>query len=134
MARTRLYVNGVLARENFPPEEISECVDGPGAVVWLDLCAADGEKLDGVEEEFGLHALAIEDAAHERQRPKLDHYASHLFVSAYAVRLDDTTNELGTSEIAMFVMPNALITVRKSHGFDIDEVVSRWDHTPELAK
>jgi len=134
VARTRLYVNGVLQRENFPPEEISECVNGPGAVVWLDLCAADGEGLDEVEEEFGLHALAVEDAAHESQRPKLDHYSTHLFISSYAVLLDDATDELVASEIAMFVMPNALITVRKDHGFDLDQVVSRWDDTPELAK
>jgi magnesium transporter len=133
MARTRLYRNGVLERENFPVADISEVVDGPGAVVWLDICSADGEGLEEVEEEFGLHALAVEDASHERQRPKLDHYSTHLFLSAYAVSLD-ASNELTTSEIAMFVLPNALITVRKDHRFGIDDVVSRWDNTPELAK
>jgi magnesium transporter len=134
VARTRLYRNGVLEQENFPVADISEVVDGPGAVVWLDLCLADGEQLQAIEEEFGLHALAVEDAQHERQRPKLDHYASHLFLSAYAVRLQPGLGDLCTSEIAMFVLPNALITVRKDHEFDIDDVVSRWDNTPELAK
>jgi magnesium transporter len=134
VARTRLYRNGVLEREGFPVADISDVVGEPGAVVWLDLCSADGEGLDAVEEEFGLHALAVEDAEHERQRPKLDHYASHLFLSAYAVALDSETNELATSEIAMFILPNALITVRKDHLFGIEQVVTRWDNTPELAK
>ena len=134
MARTRLYRNGVLEKENFPVADISEYVDDPGVVVWLDLCTADGEGLAEVEEEFGLHALAIEDAAHEHQRPKLDRYGTHLFVTAYAVALDPKTSELASSEIAMFVMPNALITVRKERDFDIDEVVRRWDETPELVK
>jgi magnesium transporter len=134
MARTRLYRNGVLEKEDFPIAEISDSINDPGVVVWLDICAADGEGLDGVEEEFGLHALAVEDASHERQRPKLDHYGTHLFLSAYAVALDPTTSELTSSEIAMFVMPNALITVRKDHRFDMAEVVARWDATPELIK
>ncbi|MDQ1494408.1 MAG: magnesium transporter, partial [Actinomycetota bacterium] len=88
MARTRLYRNGVLEKENFPVDDISDSVNDAGVVVWLDLCIADGEGLEAVEEEFGLHALAIEDAAHERQRPKLDHYATHLFISAYSVGVD----------------------------------------------
>jgi magnesium transporter len=135
MARTRLYRNGVLEKENFPVAEISECVNDPGAVVWLDICVLDDETgLDDVEEEFGLHALAVEDAAHERQRPKLDHYGTHLFISAYAIALNPKSMDLESSELAMFVMPNALITVRKDRKFDMDEVVKRWDATPELVK
>jgi magnesium transporter len=134
MPRTRLYRNGVLEKENFPVEDISDSVNDSGVVVWLDLCTADGEGLEAVEEEFGLHALAVEDAAHERQRPKLDHYATHLFVSAYSVELDAKTAELTSREIAMFVMHNALITVRKDREFDIDQVVARWDAAPELIK
>ena len=56
MARTRLYRNGVLEKENFPPAEISDSINDPGVVIWLDLCSADGEGLEEVEEEFGLHA------------------------------------------------------------------------------
>lgn len=134
MARTRLYRNGVLEREDFPVEEISEVADAPGVVVWLDLCTADGETLDAVEEEFGLHALAVEDAEHERQRPKVDHYASHVFVSAYGIAFGGTAGGVTSSEVAMFVLPNALITVRKDHRFDIDAVVTRWDGLPDLAK
>jgi magnesium transporter len=125
----------VLEKENFPVADISECVNDPGAVVWLDICVLDDETgLDAVEEEFGLHALAVEDAAHERQRPKLDHYGTHLFISAYAIALNSKSMDLESSELAMFVMPNALITVRKDRKFDMDEVVKRWDATPELVK
>jgi magnesium transporter len=136
MARTRLYRNGVLEKENFPVADISECVNDPGAVVWLDICVLDDETgLDQVEEEFGLHALAVEDAAHnERQRPKLDHYSTHLFISAYAIAINPQTMDLDSSELAIFVTHNALITVRKDRKFNMDEVVKRWDTTPELVK
>jgi len=48
MARTRLYRNGVLEKENFPPAEISDSINDPGVVIWLDLCSADGEGLEEV--------------------------------------------------------------------------------------
>jgi magnesium transporter len=78
--------------------------------------------------------LAVEDAVHEHQRPKLDRYASHLFVTAYAVALDTTTGELDTCEVAAFVTASALVTVRKDERFAIDEVTGRWDGSPDLAK
>jgi magnesium transporter len=81
-----------------------------------------------------LHKLAVEDATHEHQRPKLDRYQSHLFVTAYAVWLDAATGELEACEVAAFVTANALVTVRKDERFDIDAVVARWDASPDLAK
>ena len=56
-----------------------------------------------LSEEFGLHPLAVEDALHHSQRPKLDRYPSHLFLTAYAARLDAATGELATSELAAFI-------------------------------
>jgi magnesium transporter len=134
MARTRLYRNGVLEKEGFPVEDISDYVDQSGVLVWLDLCKSDGDTLHVAEEEFGLHALAIEDASKQGQRPKLDHYASHLFVSASAIAFDKETEQLTSSELSMFVLPNALITVRQNHDFDIDDVTRRWDAVADLAK
>jgi magnesium transporter len=134
VARTRLYRDGVLEKENFPIADISDHLGDPDITLWLDLCMADGESLEEVEEEFGLHSLAVEDAEHARQRPKLDTYATHLYVNAYAVAFDSVTAEVATGEIGMFVTKNALITVRKTKSFDIDSVVQRWDNVPELAK
>ena len=88
-----------------------------------------------LSEEFGLHPLAVEDAVHEHQRPKLDRYSSHLFLTAYAAKLDTATGELATSETPpRFITPQALITVRKDDGLDIAAVVDRWDATADLAK
>ncbi|MGH3869441.1 MAG: magnesium transporter CorA family protein [Pseudonocardiaceae bacterium] len=134
MTRTRLYRSGVLETENFPVEHISQHLTQPGVTVWLDLCAPDADDLIMISNELDLHRLAVEDAGHERQRPKLDRYDSHLFVTAYAVALDMTTGELETFEVAVFVTHNALVTVRKSDQFDINGVVAHWDASPDLAK
>jgi magnesium transporter len=49
------------------------------------------------------------------------------------VRLDEATAELVSSELAAFITPQALITVRKDDGFDVDDLVKRWDDSPDLA-
>jgi magnesium transporter len=133
MRRTRLYRDGVLEAKDFPAAQISDYLLTPGTVVWLDLCEPDQEDLEVLSEEFGLHPVAIEDALQQHERPKLDRYQDHYFLTAYAVSLDRASGRLATSELAAFVTPRALITVRKDHGFDIDGVVARWDGSADLA-
>jgi magnesium transporter len=132
--RVRLYRNGVLESEDFPVAQISDCLAQPDDVVWLDLCAPDHEDLAIITEEFGLHTLAVEDAVQEHQRAKLDRYSSHLFLSAYEAQFDKLTGVLTTREIGVFITPQALITVRKSPDFSIDDVLARWDESADLAK
>ncbi|MEO3814116.1 magnesium transporter CorA family protein [Sphaerisporangium sp. B11E5] len=132
MARTRLYRHGVLEAEGFPVAEVSDHLHDPEAVVWFDLLSPTPEKLAVVSEELGLHPLAIEDALHPHQRPKIDVYDSHLFLTVYAVRL--TNGGLDLSELSLFVTKNALVTVRDSDSCDIDAIIARWDNTPRMAK
>jgi magnesium transporter len=134
MVRTRLYRNGVLEAENFPAADVSDYLPDPTATVWLDMCAPTEDDLATISEELSLHRLAVEDAVHEHQRPKLDRYDSHAFLTAYAVRLDTATGMLATSELAAFITGRALVTVRKDEHFDIDAVVARWDSAADLAK
>jgi magnesium transporter len=134
MARTRCYRNGVLVDENFDLAAVSEHLDDLDAVVWVDLCSPEIDELQLVAAELGVHNLAVEDAVHSRQRPKLDRYEDHSFLSAYAVRFQAHTAEIVTSEVAAFIESRALVTIRKDEGFDIEAVVSRWDSGADLAK
>lgn len=132
-ARTRLYRAGVVRAEGFPAEQISGRLRAfDDAVVWLDLYDPDITDLQLLVEEFGLHPPAVEDAVHDRQRPKPDRFRTHLFANMYAVRFDPAGGELTTSEISAFITGRALITIRKSD-FDVDTLLRRWDDSPELA-
>jgi magnesium transporter len=131
--RTRCYHDGRLSDQDFPVADISEHLEEPGAVVWVDLCDPTRDDLQLVARELNLHELAVEDALHRHQRPKLDRYADHAFLAAYAVRFDAATSRLATSEVAAFVTGSALITVRHDEHFDIDAVVRRWDTSTDLA-
>jgi magnesium transporter len=132
MLRTRLYRDGELKAENFPMADVSDHLEDPANVVWVDVCEPDHADLEAIAEELQLHRLAVEDAVTEHQRPKLDRYDTHLFVTGYAVRLDGASGRLVTAEVDAFVTHHALVTVRKSEDFPIDDVVSRWDSSPDL--
>lgn len=133
MATTRLYKNGVLAESDFPVADISTYIGAKGCTVWADFVSPTEADLADIEEELGLHKLAVEDAVHSFQRPKLDHYDTHLFLAAYAVSLDPDTGELFTTEVKAFITKHVLVTV---HGpdFDMGKVVALWDQESELSK
>jgi magnesium transporter len=128
MAFTRCYRDGDLIDEGFPVEEVSDHLAEKDTVVWFDLCKPGAEDLAAISDELGLHQLAVEDATQPHERAKLDHYATHLFLTAYSTSLDDATGALQTNEVAAFILPRALVTVRKTDGFDIKDVMSRWDN------
>ena len=134
MVRTRCYRNGVVCAEGFSLSAVSDHLDHGDALLWIDLCTPAPEDLDLVGEELGLHELAVEDALSPHQRPKLDRYRDHSFLNTYAVRFDAGSAAISTSEVSAFLLPNALLTVRKSDDFDIDAVVGRWDSSGDLAK
>lgn len=131
---TRLYQGGGVVAEGFPAEKIPGLMaEHPDAVLWLDLYDPDEDDLQAVAAEFGLHPLAVEDAVHDHQRPKLDRYADHLFMNVYAVDVDTDgpAPRLGKAEISSFITERALITVRKSPS-DTKPFIERWDADADL--
>ncbi|MEV4550734.1 magnesium transporter CorA family protein [Nonomuraea wenchangensis] len=128
---TRLYRNGVLEKEGFPIEEVSGHVGDPDNTVWFDLCAPAPEDLAVLGQELGLHELAVEDVLSGPQRPKVDVYDNHLFITVYGVHVDQ--GRLEPVEVDVFVTANALVTVRESERFDIGAVTRRWDAAARLA-
>jgi magnesium transporter len=134
VARTRLYRGGVLEAEEFPVADVSEYIQEADTCIWLDYCEPTREDLATIGEEFNLHALAVEDAVDEHQRPKLDRYDDHLFLSAYDVKLDVASGEIRTTEINAFVTARALVTVRKDEGFDVETLTRRWEESADLAQ
>jgi magnesium transporter len=126
-AHTRAYRAGKLFAQGFPVAQVSDYLAQRGTVVWLDLEQPNRSDLDVITEELGLHELAVEDALNESQRPKLDKYDDHMFLSSYVARLDDDTAELSISEVAAFITPRALVTVRKSPDLDLAPLLERWD-------
>src|ERR1700709_1570268 len=102
MMRTRLYRNGQLEREDVRLEELDDILREDGVTVWMDYTSPSEDDLAGIEKALGLHRLAVEDAVHDHQRPKLDRYPGHLFLAAYHAELEADSNGLKVSEIKAF--------------------------------
>ncbi|MGH6657528.1 MAG: magnesium transporter CorA family protein [Actinocrinis sp.] len=130
--RSRAYRGGVLVAEGFPMADLSDWLEQKDTMVWYDLPDPTTEELADLAEELGFHELAIEDVLVGRQRPKLDRYENHQLLTAYAVRVVNGSHLLPVS-VSAFVTHHALITMHEAGEFDIDDVVARWDNSPDLA-
>ena len=82
----------------------------------MDLCEPDLEDLELVADELGLHRLAVEDATRDANDPSST--ATRATTSSPPTRCTWTrqTGELVTGEIAAFITPTALVTVRQDDG------------------
>jgi magnesium transporter len=128
-----MYRNGELVEEGFPLADVSERLKDPSAVVWLGVHAHQRDEVNRIHEELGIHELAVEDALEPHERPKLDRYATHLFLNCFSVHLDAASGELSKAEVSAFIVRNALVTVTDEE-FDIDAVVARWDTETQLSQ
>ncbi|MFG2007366.1 magnesium transporter CorA family protein [Spirillospora sp. NPDC048911] len=129
---TRAWRDGKVEAEGFPVAEISDYLDKPGHVVWLDLCGPDHDGLRVVADELGLDPIAIEDAVSRHERTKLDRYGEYAFLNVYAPECAD--GGIVLHEVSAFITDRALVTVRQDTGFDVDALVRRWDDTPDIER
>jgi magnesium transporter len=113
--------------------EASEACRQDGSFAWLGLFEPSEEEFEAVKREFGLHPLAVEDAVKAHQRPKLEVYDETLLVVLKPVRYIDHDEVVEIGEIALFVNPEFLISVRHGNPSPLKEVRERLEREPELA-
>jgi magnesium transporter len=123
------YRNGRKIRD-ITVEEISDYVAQAGTFVWLGLHEPDEALMREVQEEFGLHDLAVEDAWRAHQRPKLEAYGDTLFVVLRTARMEK--GEVLFGETHIFVGPRYVVTVRHGASSAYTDVRSRCEFSPEL--
>ncbi|MCP2168795.1 magnesium/cobalt transporter CorA [Goodfellowiella coeruleoviolacea] len=105
--------------------------------VWIGLHEPDEEQIQSIAEIFGLHELAVEDAVHAHQRPKLERYDENLFMVLKTVRYvdhdsPDTANEIvETGEIMAFLGRDFVVTVRHGNHSGLAVVRRELETDPE---
>jgi len=128
---TRAWRGCEVIAKDFPIAEVSDHLEHDDEVVWVDLCAPDADTLHELAAELDLHELAVEDALSDHQRPKLDRYPTHAFVTCHAIRFEGP-QKLGATEIDCFVGKQWLITVRKDEDFPVPALLDRWEQSNDL--
>jgi magnesium transporter len=101
-----------------------------GSFVWVGVHEPGEAILDKLQEEFGLHDLAVEDARNAHQRPKLETYGNSLFIVAHTAQMVDGHIRLGETHI--FLGPRYLVTVRHGASLSYAPVRARVEREPEL--
>lgn len=111
-------------------EEISDVMALPDGFVWVGLHEPDVALLDKLQEEFGLHDLAVEDAHHAHQRPKIEAYGDSLFIATHTAQLVDGKIRFGETHV--FLGRRYLVTVRHGASLSYAHARAACEREPEL--
>jgi len=144
--RIKMLINCVAYRDgrkvaDVPIEHIQQWLGEPGCLVWVALRDATDAELTQMQHEFGLHALAVEDAHHGHQRPKIEEYGDVLFIVMQMLEADATPatadhipGDYSIGELAIFVGPNFVLSVRNRSSHDFLGVRARCEREPHLLR
>ena len=113
-------------------EQIPEFLGRGDCFVWIALKDPQPEELDRVHEYFDLPDLAVEDARHGHQRPKLEEYGDALFIALHLPEFWE--GELTVGELNVFVGTNYAVSVRSRSGHNFLGVRARCEREPELLR
>jgi magnesium transporter len=128
------YENGAKLAD-IAPADISEHISRPGCFVWVALVDATPEELNEMQAEFGLHELAVEDAQHGHQRPKIEEYGNSLFVVLHLLEAaPDSPAGINVGEVDVFVGRNYVLSVRNRSKQGFLGVRERCEQEPELLR
>ena len=103
-----------------------------GTMAWMGLYRPTHEEFDDVARAFDLHELAVEDAVHAHQRPKLERYGDTVFCVLRPARYIDDTETVEFGEVHVFAGPRFVITVRHSETPDLAAVRHKLEARPDL--
>ena len=112
--------------------DISEVLRKPEMFVWVGLLDPSPELLEQIQQEFGLHDLAVEDARLAHQRPKLEQYGESIFVVLRPAVWSDGEQRVTLGETHIFVGPHYVVSIRHGTSASYAPVRARCETTPGL--
>jgi magnesium transporter len=131
LIRCVAYQNGEKLAD-IEPNDIHTYLGRPDCFVWVALFEPDPRTLELMQAEFDLHPLAVEDARHGHQRPKLEEYGDCLFVVLHMIEPGE--RELRIGEVDIFVGRNYILSVRTGVEKGFSDVRARCEREPELLR
>jgi magnesium transporter len=125
------YQNGRKLAD-IPVDQIHLFVNEADCFVWVALADPEPAELEVMQKEFGLHELAVEDARHGHQRPKIEEYGESLFVVLHII--EPSNGDFNVGEMAIFVGKNYVLSVRSRAQRGFSDVRERCEREPELLR
>jgi len=127
-----VYKDGKRIAEPASFAELAGAARKGDGVAWLGLHEATEDELTSIAREFGLHELAVEDAVHAHQRPKLEWYGEVMFLVLRPARYVDESETVEFGEIHVFVGPNFVITIRHGEASELGRLRHSLESRPDL--
>jgi magnesium transporter len=127
-----VYEDGRRRDGALPVHEAMEACREPGAFTWIGLYEPTEDEFDSIRREFDLHELAVEDAIHAHQRPKLEIYGDMVFIVLKTARYVDPEEVVQLGEILIFLGHDYVITVRHGQASELKDVRHTLEENPEL--
>jgi magnesium transporter len=113
-------------------KDIGEVLKQTDRFIWIGLHEPKEDLLRQVQQEFGLHDLAIEDAHRAHQRPKIEWYGESLFVVLRTAQMNREQGRIDFGETHIFVGARYVVSVRHGSSLSYAEVRLRCETTPQL--
>ena len=129
-----VYEDGRRRQGTLSFQRAFEACREPEAFTWIGLYEPTEEEFDSIRREFNLHELAVEDAIHAHERPKLEQYDDMVFVVLKTARYVDPDEVVQLGEILIFLGPDYIITVRHGEASELHGVRERLEHEPEMLR
>jgi magnesium transporter len=123
------YKNGKKL-ESIGLEDISDNLQHKDRFVWVALRDPSPGELATMQEQFGLHDLAVEDARGGHERPKIEEYGDVVFVVMHLPELQH--GRLVVGELDVFAGANFVLSVRSRSSLEALGVRSRAEQSPKL--
>jgi magnesium transporter len=117
-----VYADGRRQDAGLAPAEAYDAARAAGGFAWVALDDPGEAELAALAEPFGLHPLAVEDAVHAHQRPKLDRHGSAGLLVLKPVERAGDDGALRFGELLVFVGDGYVITVRHGSVGDLEAV------------
>ncbi len=127
-----VYVDGRRTADPVGLAETYQAMRARHGMAWIGLYRPDAQEMRSVADEFGLHALAIEDAVSAHQRPKLERYDATLFTVLRPARYLDDVERVEFGELHVFTGADFVVTIRHAEAPDLGRVRHRLEGNPEL--
>jgi len=127
-----IYDRGTRRNGEVDPAHALEAAREPGSFVWIGLYEPSEDEFDSIQREFQLHELAVEDALHAHQRPKLETYGETVFLVLKTARYIDPEEIIQFGEILVFLGDDFIVTVRHGEASKLDGVRDDLETRPDL--
>lgn len=126
------YVRGIRQPGRMTLERAAACPRRGGSFTWLELYEPGTELMGKLRALFGLHELAVEDAARAHQRPKVEGYDDFYFIVFRTARHDPRRGLVDFGEVHVFLAPGYAIVVRHGEASDLTGTRRRLEQRPAL--